>query len=298
MTDALAWPAVLAALEDAFRDPGRFDTPERVMMPAPQGGSFLTMPCADAEGWFGVKQVAVLPGNRDKDKPGVQAHYTLFDPDGTPVLSCAATLLTRMRTSAVSALAARRLAPERVRSLLVVGTGGLAPWMAEAHLQVRPYEQVMVWGRRPEAAQATAQTVLERMQGEVRPSVRAVASLEEAVRQADVVAAATSSNEPLVRGEWLAGDRHVDLVGAFRADMAEVDAQTVIGASVYVDERSAAMAEAGDLIRAREAGWSFDRVRGDLHEVVTGRAGPRAGVTLFKSVGLAFEDLVLAKLLA
>lgn len=294
---ALAWPAVLDALRDAFSDPERFDAPERVAMPAPQGGAFLTMPCADDHGFFGVKQVAVLPGNRERNKPGVQAHYTLFDPEGTPALSCGATLLTRMRTSAVSALAAQTLAPERAKTLLVVGTGGLAPWMAEAHLQVRAYETVLVWGRDAERAERTAIEILERVDGAVRPAVEAMTDLEDAVSFADVITVATSTTEPLIPGAWLRERQHLDLVGAFRPDMAEADPKAVLGSSVYVDDRSAAMAEAGDLLQAREAGWSFDRVAGDLHELVTGRVGPRAGRSLFKSVGLAFEDLTVAKLL-
>lgn len=297
MTAALAWPEVLDALRGAFADPARFDAPERVAMSAPQGGTFLTMPCADDEGWFGVKQVAVLPGNRDVGKPGVQAHYTLFAPDGSPVLSCGATLLTRMRTAGVSALAAEWLAPDRARTLLVVGTGGLAPWMAEAHLQVRPYERILVWGRDAERAEATAADVLERADGPVRPAVEAVADLAEAAEQASTITCATSSALPLIAAAWLGDRQHLDLVGAFRPDMAEVDADVVLGSHVYVDDRSAAMAEAGDLLQARVTGWTFDRVAADLHEIVTGRAGPLAGRTLFKSVGMAFEDLVVAKLL-
>lgn len=294
---ALNWKDVLAALRAAFADPSRFDTPERIAMSAPQGGAFLTMPCADDQGWFGVKQVAVLPGNRAHDKPGVQAHYTLFAPDGSPVLSCGATQLTRMRTSGVSALAAETLAPERAKTLLVVGTGGLAPWMAEAHLQVRAYDKITVWGRDVERAEATAAAVLERLPGEVRPAVEAVTDLAAAVRAADVITVATSTTEPLIAGAWLGEQQHVDLVGAFRPDMAEADPEAVLGSHVYVDDRSAAMAEAGDLLQARSEGWSFDQVAGDLHELVTGRAVLRAGRTLFKSVGMAFEDLVVAKLL-
>ena len=295
--EALAWPDVLEALRGAFRDPSRFDVPERVAMSAPQGGTFLTMPCADDEGWFGVKQVSVLPGNTAQGRSAVQAHYTLFDREGTPALSCAATLLTRMRTAGVSAIAAERLAPERVRTLLVVGTGGLAPWMADAHLQVRPYERILVWGRDASKADATAAAILERADGEIRPAVDAMHDLEEAVGQADVITVATSTSEPLIPGAWLNERQHVDLVGAFRPDMAEADADAVRGSHVYVDDRAAAMAEAGDLLQARDAGWSFDRVVADLHELVTGRVGPHAGRTLFKSVGLAFEDLVVARLL-
>ncbi len=125
--ERLGWAETLELLEAAFEEPDRFRTADRVVLPAPRGGSYLTMPCGDAEGWFGVKQVAVLPSNPSRGLPGVRAWYTLFDPDGAPALACDATLLTRQRTAAVSALAAARLARPRASQLLVVGTGGLAP---------------------------------------------------------------------------------------------------------------------------------------------------------------------------
>jgi ornithine cyclodeaminase len=122
--------------------------------------------------------------------------------------------------------------------------------------------------------------------------------LERAVRAADVVSVATTSVAPLIRGAWLRPGQHLDLVGAFREGMAEADAEAVAASDVFVDDRDAARAEAGDLLLAAEHGWSFDAIRGDLHDVRAGAAAVGAGPTLFKSVGLAFEDLVLARLLA
>lgn len=295
----LGWTEVLEVLEAAFADPGRFVTPERSVMPAPGHGSYLSMPCSDTEGWFGVKQVAVLPSNPGRGLPGVRAWYTLFDPDGAPALACDATMLTRQRTAAVSALAAAKLAHDRAARLLVVGTGGLAPWMALAHLQVRAYEQVTVWGRDRGRAEATAAQVLDGLSpGQGRPFISVADDLETAVRQADVVTVATTARAPLIRGDWLSSTHHLDLAGAFMAGMAEADAGAVIGSHVYVDDVAASRSEAGDLLAAAEAGWSFDAVRGDLHELVTGAARVPTGRTLFKSVGLAFEDLVLARHLA
>ena len=137
---ALSWEAVLKSLEDAFQNPETYLSPERVVIPAPEAGSYLTMPCADAEGWFGVKQVAVIPTNAQRDLPTVQAHYTLMNPTGTPVLSASATVLTRIRTAGTSALAAKYLARQNARTLLIIGTGSLAPYMAQAHARIRGYE--------------------------------------------------------------------------------------------------------------------------------------------------------------
>lgn len=295
----LSWTEVLEVLSAAFEEPQRFVTPERSAMPAPGKGSYLSMPCSDADGWFGVKQVAVLPSNPSRGLPGVRAWYTLFDPDGAPTLACDATVLTRQRTAAVSALAALRLVRPRAARLLVLGTGGLAPWMALAHLQVRAYDHVAVWGRDRGRAQATVEQVLEELPPhQARPSVAVADELEAAVREADVITAATSAREPLIRGDWLTPAQHLDLAGAFMAGMAEADADAVIGSQVYVDDIEASRAEAGDLLAAAEAGWSFDAVRGDLHDLVNGVAPIDTGRTLFKSVGLAFEDLAIARHLA
>ncbi len=296
----LAWDDVFDALRAAFRDPARYRVAERVQLEAPDGGAWLTMPCASADGWFGVKQVSVLPANAAAGRPSVQAWYTLMGPDGAPTLATEAGLLTKLRTSAVSALAADVLAPPSPRTLLVVGTGALAPWMARAHLQVRPFETVWVWGRRPERAEATVAAILAELQGlPTRPAVAVAPDLEAAVRGADVVSVATTSQVALVEGAWLRAGQHVDLVGAFLPTMREVDAEAVRRAQVVVDDRRAARAEAGDLVRAAAEGWSWDAVAGDLADALAGRLERATDrPTLFKSVGLALEDLAVVRLLA
>lgn len=296
----LSWAPVLAALRAAFADPGRYQVPDRVRLAAPEGGAWLTMPCADAEGWFGVKQVSVLPANPERGRPSVQAWYTLMGPDGAPRLALAATRLTHVRTAATSALAADALTPPAVRTLLLVGTGALAPWMARAHLQVRAYERVWVWGRRAERAQAVATELARELEASATaPAVAVADDLETAVRAADVVTVATNAQVPIVRGAWLRPGQHVDLVGAFTHAMRESDAEAVRRAQVFVDDRQAARAEAGDLAHAAAEGWSWDAVAGDLADLLAGRVARDGGrPTLFKSVGLALEDLAVARLLA
>ncbi len=298
---ALSWDAVLSSLETAFQNPDRYFSPERVVIPAPEAGSYLTMPCADAEGWFGVKQVGVVPTNANRDLPTVQAHYTLMNPTGTPVLSAAATVLTRIRTAGASALAARYLAPENAKTLLIIGTGSLAPYMAQAHAQVRAYERILVWGRDESKA---AQTVKEVREEVTDVEVSEASNLEEVLSRADTVSAATTSSQPLVRAEFLrdrqqGGGQHIDLVGAFVPEMRESDSETVRGAEVFVDDVEAAKIEAGDLIQAAQEGWSFEEVKGDLSSLVLGRTkrSNEEVTTLFKSVGVALEDLAVAKLL-
>jgi ornithine cyclodeaminase/alanine dehydrogenase-like protein (mu-crystallin family) len=302
----LRWPDVLTAIRDAFAARGRYSMAERVMLEAPDDGAYLTMPCADDEGWFGVKQVSVLPRNPERGLPSVQAWYTLFDPDGQPAAAGSATLLTRLRTAAVSAVAADLLAPSAARALLVVGTGSLAPWLARAHLEVRPYETVWVWGRARDRAALVVDEVIAAFAGRAaRPAVAVATDLAAVAHAADVISVATTSREALVRGEWLRPGQHLDLVGAFTTAMREADAAAVHACDVVVDDRTAARHEAGDLHAATREGWSWDAVVADLHEVV--RDGglrreptdyPPHRPTLFKSVGLAFEDLAVARLLA
>lgn len=293
--EAVQWSDVLHVLEQAFKvryqNPNAFTMPERVGINSAQG-TYLTMPCADSEGWFGVKQVSVVPANPSRGKPSVQAWYTLFDTTGTPVLACSATLLTKFRTSAVSAIAAKYLASPGATTLLVLGTGSLAPWMAEAHRQVREYTTILVWGRNTEKARATANEIATRLE----QPVDIANDLESALQQADVVTVATTSKSPIIKGQWSRSGQHIDLVGAFVPEMMEVDVEAVKGSSIFVDDLQACQAEAGDLIQAAKHGWSWTNVRGDLAAVVSGKV-ERGDVTLFKSVGLALEDLVVAKLL-
>lgn len=295
---SLSWSEVLASLEDAFntraKNPNFFKNPDRVAI-AVAGGTYLSMPSADQEGWFGVKQVSVLPHNPTRGLPSIHAWYTLFNPRGEPSLACNASLLTKFRTSAVSAIAAKYLANPQAKELLIIGTGALAPWMAEAHAQVRNYEQISVWGRSLEKAQATAELISSSLNCQVTVST----DLASAVRSADVISLATTSRQAILQGAWLKAGQHIDLVGAFIPEMAEADADAIKKADVFVDDLGACEIEAGDLIQAEAQGWSWSLVYGTLAEVVSrqvGRQNPMR-ISLFKSVGLAFEDLVVAKLL-
>jgi ornithine cyclodeaminase len=298
LTDAdvarLPLPDVVAALRDAFLHPSRHHSAPRTHLPAPGGGAFLTMPSADADGYFAVKQVSVLPDNPARGRDSVQAWLTLMGPDGAPLLAAPAGLITKLRTSAVSALAADALAPQGARTLALIGTGALAPAMAHAHALVRPYDRVRIWGRTRERAEALA----ARLTREGLPDVAVTDGLEATVRAGDVVSVVTTAREPLVRGAWLAPHQHVDLVGAFTPAMRESDAEAIRRATVVVDDRAAAREEAGDLAHAAAEGWTWTDLAGDLGDALAGRiARDSTRPTLFKSVGLPFEDLVVARLL-
>ena len=270
-----------------------------------EGGSdLLLMPAWRAGDALGVKLVTVFPGNARLSLPAVHACYVLFD-GASGVLRAVldGTELTLRRTGAASALAARHLAHGDARKLLMIGTGALAPHLIESHLLVRPIRSVRIWGRRPERAIALAGELATRLGTSPQHASLAIepcADLAQAVAWADIVSCATLSTEPLIQGRWLRPGQHLDLVGAFRPDMREADEEALSRARIYVDTREGACAESGELIQARASrAIGPDAIRGELHELLTGRVPGRGSpneITLFKSVGAALEDLAAAEL--
>ena len=251
-----------------------------------------------ADGSLGVKLVTVLPDNPVRGVPTVHAVYVLFErATGVPRAVIDGESLTLMRTAAASLLAARYLARSDATHILVVGTGHLAPFLARAHCRERAGAHVTVWGRKEAAADATAQDLRA-----LGLNVRATADLEAAVGAADIVCCATTATAPIVHGEWLQPGCHLDLVGAFRRSMREVDDTAVRRARVFVDTFAGALAEAGDIIEPLERGViARNDVLGELADLVNGRVAGRTAaedITLFKSLGTAIEDMAAAQLLA
>jgi len=289
--------ALIDALESAFRL--GCHSPERqhyAIGGSPGGGNvLLIMPAWRTGGLIGVKLATVFPGNAARGQPAVHASYTLFDAaTGVPLAVLDGTELTRRRTAAASALAARYLAIPDASRLLLVGTGALAPHLIESHAIVRPISAVRVWGRRPERANEVARRFAGRF------DIEAAADLEAAVAWADIVSCATLADEPLVRGAWLRPGQHVDLVGSFTAAMREADDDALARVSLYVDTRAGALAESGELIHAMATGAiNAESIRGELADLARGTAWGRRTpeeITLFKSVGCAIEDLAAAEL--
>jgi ornithine cyclodeaminase len=288
---------LIDALDHAFRS--AIHSPERqhyAVGDSPAGGEvLLIMPAWRTGGSIGVKLVTVFPGNAARGRPAVHASYTLFDAaTGVPSAVLDGTELTRRRTAAASALAARYLANPQAGRLLMVGTGALAPHLIESHAIVRPISAVRVWGRRAARAAELARNFTRRFDSE------AIADLQAAVMWADIISCATLADEPLVQGAWLRPGQHVDLVGSFTAAMREADDAALARASLYVDTRAGALAESGELIHAIATGAiTAADIRGELADLARGAAlGRRTAeeITLFKSVGCAIEDLAAAEL--
>ncbi len=294
---ALDYPSLVEALRDAFA--AGAEAPVRASHAVtPEGDRLLLMPAWRRGADLGVKIVTVFPRNPARGLASVSALYVLLDGStGHPVALLDGEALTLRRTGAASALASGFLSRTDSRVLLVVGTGKLAPHMAEAHCAARPIERVLVWGRRSDRAEALAIRL-----GEQNIPARAVTDLDAALGEADIVTCATTAREPVIRARSIRAGTHVDLVGGFVRDMREADDALVQRAELYVDTFAGALAEAGDLVQPIERGiLDRTRIRAELADLVTGRVPGRrdaAAVTLFKSVGTALEDLAAARLVA
>lgn len=294
----LPWAPLIEALRQGFRTGCVMPVRHHHTIGVPDGpdASLLLMPAWREGGRIGVKLATVFPGNAVRGLASVTATYVLSDAGTGHVIAILdGDALTVRRTAAASALAADYLARRDAAHLLMVGTGNLAPNLMAAHAAVRPIRRISVWGRSPGKAQALARALEI---GAVE--VRAVEDLAAAAGEADIISCATLSTAALIAGSWLKPGVHLDLVGGFRPDMREADDAAVARATVFVDTRAGALAEAGDIVQplANGAITQADIVA-DLADLVAGRhPGRRDGreITLFKSTGAALEDLVAAEL--
>ncbi len=293
-------PALVDCLEGSFR--GRPYIPLRQVLTPPGGAGdrhFFIMPAFAEDGFAAVKLITFVPENARSGLPTIQAAIVVFSAEGVPVAFIDGTMVTRLRTAAASALASRYLSRADSRRLALAGTGALAPWMAAAHASVRPIERIDVWGRKSVRVQATVEAIRSLVGPQVE--IKAAASFEDAVRQADIVSCATSSTAPVLEGRWIRPGAFVDLVGSFTPDTREADDDAVRRARIFVDTFEGALAEAGDLIGPISRGViGREHVQGELADLVCGRVAGRLSteeITLFKSVGTAIEDLATARLI-
>jgi alanine dehydrogenase len=295
---ALDYPNLIDRLRQAFRAGAHAPIRQQYALGNGHSGRLLLMPAWRPGGPIGVKVVTVMPGNRDRNLPTVQASYLLLD-GATGALRALidGDELTRRRTAAASALAAGFLARDDARRFLMVGAGALAAHLVRAHAVVRPIRDVAVWNRTAARARTLA---VELSQAGL--AARAVDDLAAAVNAADIVCCATTSALPLIQGEWLRPGQHLDLVGGFTPAMREADDAAIGRARLYVDSRAGGLAEAGDIVDPLRRGLICeDDVVGDLFDLCRGECAGRGSpdeITLFKSVGHALEDLAAAELVA
>lgn len=292
---ALDYPALIAGLHDLFA--AGITAPLRHVHGLPRSGepdaTLLLMPAWMGDGSHGgVKIVNVVPGNARRGLPAVTASYLLFDETtGAHVALFDGAALTGRRTAAASALAASYLARADARTLLVVGAGHIGSEMPWAYRAALPIDRVLVWNPTP----ARAGHLVERLKGE-GIDADARTDLEAAVGEADVITCATLSTTPLIKGDWLKPGQHLDLVGSFTPEMREADDRALARGRVFVDGPAAAV-ESGD-IKGPMASGALKEIAGTLYDLCgSGVEGRRSAtdITVFKSVGLAVEDLAAAR---
>jgi ornithine cyclodeaminase/alanine dehydrogenase-like protein (mu-crystallin family) len=278
----LSYDDLIPAIRQALMDfsAGRVVQPLRtVMSVAAHGGWFAVMPAVYG-GVMGAKMVTFYPKNIELQKHRHMAMIQLFRSDtGEPLAVMDGRLITEMRTTAVSAVAVDRLAQPNARVLGILGSGVQARSHVQALSRVRRFEEIRVWSRTEENARRFADGIGAH-----------VTTAEEAISGADVVLTLTSSPVPILRGRWLKRDALVCAVGAVTPDRRELDDEAMRGA-VVVESREAAMKEPGDILLAKA------QVSAEIGELLNGAEIDRKGLpVVFKSVGIAIEDIAAAKL--
>ncbi|GAA3523968.1 ornithine cyclodeaminase family protein [Amycolatopsis ultiminotia] len=258
--------------------------PARVVAAVP-AGQLLLMP-SSGEGFAGVKLASVAPGNPERGLPRIQGHYLLLD--GTtlsPLALLDGIAITAVRTAAVSAVAADVLARPEASRLVVFGTGPQAHSHVAALRAVRPVRELVVVGRDPARTRAFAAEYAE---------LSARTGTPDDVAEADLVACCTTARTPLFDGALLPEHATVVAVGSHEPEAREVDDTTVARSTVVVEAVTAGLREAGDVVLAVRSGALAEEDIVPLADLVAGRVPVPAGPRLFKSVGMAWEDLVVA----
>jgi ornithine cyclodeaminase/alanine dehydrogenase-like protein (mu-crystallin family) len=258
--------------------------------------ALATMPAALGDPpALGVKIITVYPGNHEAGIESHQGFVLLFEPEhGSPVALIDAIEITAIRTAAVSGLATRLLARPQASELAILGSGTQARSHLAAMRAVRPIRRVRAWSPHGERLDAFVKEA-----GELDLLVEAARDARTAVQGADIVCTVTASREPVLEGAWLASGAHVNAVGASHPSSRELDNDAVGRSRLYVDSRESAARESGDyLIPLREGAIREDHIVGEIGEVAAGIAAGRGSadeITLFKSLGLAVEDLAAAR---
>lgn len=284
----LEYSIFIPFLKDCFQS-AAITVPDRTHHELPHG-TLLMMPAWN-EQFLGIKLATVHPEN--VTQPSIHATYILQSAKtGEPLALFEGKALTVKRTAAASALAASFLAPENATKMLMIGNGALAPELIKAHATVRPIREVLIWGRNPgHVEQLIQSTHWNNLQ------VKKSDNLKDATQWADIISCATLSKTPLVQGGWLRPGLHIDLVGSYKPDMREADDEVMRKSGIFVDT-PLAMKESGDLaLPLHNKIITPKDIQADLQALCTGNHSGRKNkseITVFKSVGLALEDLAAA----
>ena len=281
---ALARGEVYQPLRTIVRPPGARGL--LGLMPAYRSGD---------RGAFGLKAICVFPGNPSLGKDAHQGTVMLFSQEtGEPLALMNASQITAIRTAAVSAVATRLLARDDAAELGIIGAGVQARTHLVALACVRPIKRARVACRNVDHA---FQLVRE-MQDKLPFTIEPVAFNEAAVRDAEIIVTATSAHEPVLKRDWIAAGAHINAIGTHSPQSREIDTATMAAARIFTDRRESALNEAGDyLLAAQEGAVTPDDIIAEIGELLIGKPGRTspAEITLFKSLGLAIEDVVCAE---
>ena len=291
----LTFPECIDVMADALSALARGEVhqPLRSIVRAPGAPGFLgLMPAyrGGARPAWGLKEICLFPGNPAR---GLDTHLgavILHSGDtGEPLAVMNASAITAIRTAAVSALATKLLAREDASTLAIIGAGVQARSHLHAIPVVRKIREIRICSR----TRAHAEAILQ-------DNAHVTDSVEDAVRGADIIVTATSSKEPVIRREWIAPGAHINAVGSSVATAREIDSATMAAATLFVDRRESTVNESGDYLMALREGAIKPEIRAEIGEILIGAAKGRTSreeITLFKSLGIAIEDLASAQFL-
>jgi ornithine cyclodeaminase/alanine dehydrogenase-like protein (mu-crystallin family) len=298
--DLLLMNECMEAMEGALMALRRGEAlnPLRTVIGLPdQHGYLISMP-SYVDQAMGVKVISVMPGNHGTQYDSHMGVVLLFEAEhGVPLALIEAGEVTAIRTAAVSGVATRLLARKDAGDLAILGSGVQARTHLEAMRVARQLRRVRVWSRNPEHAQSFA----ERESAAIGVEIEVAETVQAAVQGADLICTTTGAPDPILKGDWVLPGTHLNVVGASFPTARETDTTLMVKARLFVDRRESTLAEAGDfLIPKREGALDDSHIRGELGEVLLGQASGRRSpdeITLFKSLGLAIEDLASAQVI-
>jgi len=244
---------------------------------------------------FGIKVITVFPDNPQQGKDAHQGAVLLFNPETGELLALMnASAITAQRTAAASAVATDLLARKDASELAIIGAGVQARTHLRAMACVRSLKRVRVAAR----SAANARGMVEEMKAECNFELEAVESVKEAAAGAHIIVTATNSQVPVIQREWISAGTHINAIGTHSPASREIDGATMAAAKIFVDRRESAVNESGDFILAQQEGLiTSDDIIGEIGDLITGAVTGRTDsneITLFKSLGLAIEDVICA----
>ena len=290
--DMLSWEGSVAALRAGHLRP-KAEIADIFL--GPQTATLLNRAAFIDGLGYGVKAVTVMGENPAKGLPTVQGAMMVYEPDmGGLSAIIDSRLVTEIKTASYSTLGARLLARPDSKRLLIVGAGVVAESLIHAYTAIFPrLEHVLVWARRPEQAQA----LLKRMTG-IKAKLSVAEDLATTAASADIISSATMARTPVLKGEWITPGTHVDLIGAFKADMREADNALISSGSLFVDSRDTTLHHIGELMIPLAAGIINESdIKGDFYDLIASGTTARKSddeITVFKNGGGAHLDLMIA----